>query len=99
MGGVERRSGRYRADRRDDPRAVPERRGPPSVADDGQGPRPVPGAAGPDLLARLRGTGESRRRVQRARPHAPGECADRDRARPPRRRLGREPEPRNRGDG
>ena len=48
------------------PRAVPRRRGPPALDRDGRGAGPVPGPAGPDLLARLRRTGEGRARVQRA---------------------------------
>ena len=39
------------------PRALPRRRRPPPLDRDGRGARPVPGAAGPDLLARLRASG------------------------------------------
>ncbi len=58
----------------------------------------VPGAAGPDLLARLRRARPGRARVQRARRARQGEGAHRHRPRPPRLRLGRLAEPRDRGD-
>ena len=44
-------------------------------------------------------SGQGRAGLQRAGPDRRGQCADRHRARPPRRRLGRLAEPRDRGDG
>ncbi len=59
----------------------------------------VPGAAGADLLARLRRARAARAAVQRDGRVRRAEGADRDRPRPPRLRLGRLPLPRDRGDG
>jgi urocanate hydratase len=58
---------------------------------------PVPGPALPDLLARLRRTRPRRPALQRARAHRQGQGPDRHRPRPPRLRLGRLAQPRDRG--
>jgi urocanate hydratase len=62
-----------------------------TVARHGQGAHRVPGPARAHLLARLRRPAPRGPRVQRAREEGQGEGADRDRARSPRLRLGREP--------
>ena len=59
----------------------------------------VPGSAGPDLLARLRRARRRRPALQRPGPPGRGEAPDRDRPRPPRRRLGRLALPRDGGHG
>ena len=59
----------------------------------------VPGAAGADLLARARRAGQGRAAVQRAGRRRAAVRADRDRPRPPRRRVGRLAVPGDRGDG
>ena len=82
-----------------DPRAVPRRRRPPALDRDGPGARPVPGPAGPHLLAGLRRARQGRPRVQPARRVGRAQRADRHRPRPPRRGLGRLPQPRDGGDG
>ena len=61
--------------------------------------RAVPGPAGADLLARLRRAPPGRAALQRDGRLGRGQGADRDRARPPRRRLGRLAPARDRGDG
>ena len=58
----------------------------------------VPGAAGADLLARLRRAAPRRAALQRAGGERSRAGADRDRPRPPRRRLGRLAAARDRGD-
>ena len=64
----------------------------------GAGQGRLPGAAGPHLLARLRRTPPRRRAVQRPGGVGRGAGTDRDRARPPRLRLGRLAAARDRGD-
>ena len=58
----------------------------------------VPGPAGADLLARPRRARQGRPRLQRDGGERRAQSAGRDRPRPPRFRLGRQPEPRDRGD-
>ena len=65
---------------------------------DGAGARAVPGVAGPHLLAGLRRARQGGPALQRARRLGRGERPDRDRPRPPRRRLGRLAEPRDGSD-
>ena len=69
-----------------------------ALARDGEGPDRVPGTAGADLLARPRRASPRGTGVQRDGGEGRAEGADRDRPRSPRRRLGREPEPRDRVD-
>jgi urocanate hydratase len=57
----------------------------------------VPGPARAHLLARLRRARQGRPRLQRAGAHGQGQGADRHRPRPPRLRLGRLAQPRDRG--
>ena len=59
----------------------------------------VPGAAGADLLARVRRAAPGRPALQRDGGQRRAQGADRDRPRPPRLRLGGQPLPRDRGDG
>ena len=59
----------------------------------------LPGVAGAHLLARSRRAPSRRAGVQRDGGERRAEGADRHRPRSPRHRIGREPEPRNRGDG
>ena len=80
-------------------RALPGRCRPAPLDRDGRGEGPVPGAAGADLLARLRRAREGRPRLQRARPAPGGERPDRHRPRPPRLRVRRIAQPRDGGDG
>ena len=98
LGGAVRRAGRHRGDRRDAGAALPRRSAAPALARAGGRPGRVPGAARPDLLARLRRARQGGARDQRARPLGRGARADRDRARPPGRRLGGVAVPRDGGD-
>ena len=59
----------------------------------------LPGPAGAHLLGRPRPAPPARPRLQRDGAHGRAEGADRHRPRPPRLGLGRQPEPRDRGDG
>ena len=68
-------------------RALPRRRAAAALARARARAGRVPGAAGADLLARLRRPREGGPRDQRARPLGPRLGAGRDRARPPRRRA------------
>ena len=79
-------------------RLFPGRRDPAAVARAGARAGRVPGAAGADLLARLRRPCPRRPRHQRARPLGTRAGAGRDRPRPPRLRLSRLAVPRDRGD-
>ena len=79
-------------------RALPRRRAAPALARARSRARRLPGAAGADLLARLRRPRQGGSRDQRARPHRRGLGSGRDRPRPPRLRLGRFSVPRDRGD-
>ena len=65
LGRAVRRPGRHRQDRPGDPRAVPGERAAGPVDQDGRREGPLPGAAGPDLLARLRRTRQGRTALQR----------------------------------
>ena len=69
--------------------ALPRRRAAPALARARAGARRVPGAAGADLLARLRRSARGGARDQRARALGRGVGAGRHRARPPRLGLGR----------
>ena len=87
----------HRGDRPHHLRAVPRRRSADALDQAGGGANSVPRAAGPDLLAGLRRSGEGRAGVQRG--GAPGRDlgAPGDRSRPPRLRLGGFAQPRDRG--
>ena len=78
-------------------RALPGGRQPAPMAAPGRGEGAVPGPAGPDLLAGLRGAGAGRAADQRDGGVGRAVRADRDRARPPGRRLRRQPVPRDGG--
>ena len=98
LGRAVRRSGRHRGHRRRDPRPL-RRAGPhPPLDRAGARARALPGAAGADLLARLRRAPPRRPALQRAGGERSREGADRHRPRPPRRRLGRLAAARDRGD-
>ena len=90
------------ADIRDDrpgaARALPGERALCAVAPPRAGARRVPGPAGADLLAGLRRTGAGGAPLQRPRAGRQGPRSDRDRPRPPGRRLRRLAQPRDRGD-
>ena len=92
------RPGRHRRDRPRDPRPV-RRPGPhPALDRAGRRARRVPGPAGADLLARVRRAPPRGAALQRDGRLGRAEGADRDRPRPPRRRLGRLAPARDRGD-
>ena len=78
---------------------VPRRRAAGAVDPGGGREDRVPGAAGADLLARLRRAAAAGAALQRDGGVRRAERAGRDRARPPRLRLGRLALPRDRGDG
>ena len=92
------RSRGHPQDRREDEGALPGRRAPAPLARHGARAHRVPGPAGAHLLARPRRAPSRRPRVQRDGRKRRAQGADRDRPRSPRLRLGREPEPRDRGD-
>ena len=93
------RPGRHRRHRPGDARGVPRRRPPRALDRAGEREDRVPGAAGADLLARLRRAAAARAALQRDGAVGRAERAGRDRARPPRLGLGRLALPRDRGDG
>ncbi len=70
----------------------------PPLARHGAREDPFPGLAGTDLLGRPRRPAPAGPRLQRDGGLGRAEGADRDRPRPSRFRLGREPQPRDRGD-
>ena len=86
------------AHRRESASAVSRRSRTCTAGSTGARAHQVPGPAGAHLLARPRPAPSGGARVQRDGAQGRAEGADRDRPRPPRRRLGREPEPRDRGD-
>ena len=77
----------------------PDNVAPAPVDSRGVGEGRLPGAAGPDLLARVRRAGQGGRAVQRDGGVRRAVSADRDRPRPPGQRLGRVPVPGDRVDG
>ena len=87
-GPSSRRPCRHRGDRRGVPPALPRRRAAPALARARSRARRLPGAAGADLLARLRRPGQGGPRDQRARADGHGLGTGGDRPRPPRLRLG-----------
>ena len=92
------RSRGHLPDRRQGEGAVPRRPPLAQLAGPGAGAHPVPGPAGADLLARPGRAGQGRPRLQRDGGERRAERAGGDRPRPSRQRLGREPQPRDRGD-
>ena len=99
LGRAVRRPEGHRRHRPRRPRALPGERPPAALDPRRPGQGGVPGAAGPDLLARLRRARRRRAAVQRDGRLRRDQRADRDRPRPPRLRLGRLPVPGDRGDG
>ena len=77
----------------------PEDEGAAPLDPDGRRARRLPGAAGTDLLARLRRAPPPRAALQRDGAQWRAQGADRDRPRPPRLGLGRLAVPGDRGDG
>ena len=98
MGGALRRPGRHRRHRRHARAALSGRRAAPALARARARARGVPGAAGEDLLARVRGQGACGARDQRARALRCRFGPGRHRPRPSGRGLGRVAVPRDRGD-
>ena len=98
LGRAVRRPGRHPQDRREAEGAVPGRQAPAPLARHGRRAHRVPGAAGAHLLARPGRAPPRRPGVQRDGRSGRAEGADRDRPRPPRCRLGRVAEPRDRSD-
>src|SRR5829696_7457409 len=99
VGRPVRRPRRHRPHRPGRAGAVRRRRPPAPLAGHGRRAGPVPGAAGPDLLARLRRASPGRPGLQRPGRQAGGAGPDRDRPRPPGRRVGGQPLPGDRGHG
>ncbi len=98
LGGALRRPGRHRRHRSCRARAVPRERATGPLDQARRRAGALPGTAGPDLLARLRRARPSRAPVQRHGRLGRAQGADRDRPRPPRRRVGGLALPRDRGD-
>ncbi len=92
-----RRPGGHLPDRRQGEGAAARQQAPGELAGDGARAHPVSGPAGPHLLGRPGRPREARPGLQRHGAQRRAEGADRDRPRPPRQRLGRQPEPRDRG--
>ena len=90
---------RHRRDRPGRPRPVPRQRPAAAVDPRRAGQGRLPGPAGPHLLARLRRARRGRPALQRHGRLGRAERAGRDRARPPRLRLGGLAVPRDRVDG
>src|SRR5215207_9131843 len=99
LGRPVRRPGRHRPHRPGRAGAVRRRRAPAPLAGHGRRAGPLPGAAGPDLLARLRRTPPGRAGLQRPGGPGRGPGPDRDRPRPPGLRIGGQPLPGDRGHG
>ena len=83
LGGALRRPGRHRGHRQGDPRAVPRQRAAAQVDHHGRREGVLPGAAGQDLLARVRRAPPGRAQVQRDGRERGAQGSDRDRPRPP----------------
>ncbi len=98
LGGAVGRSERHRGHRSRRAGGVPGRREPRALDPHGRGADRLPGAAGAHLLARLRGAAAARAALQRHGGERRAECADRDRPRSPRLRLGGLAVPRDRVD-
>ena len=92
------RSRGHLPDRREGEGTDPGRRAPAPLARHGARAHQVPGPAGAHLLGRAQGSRAARARLQRDGGEGRALGAGRDRPRSPRLRLGREPEPRDRGD-
>ena len=97
LGGAVGRSGRHPGDRRQGQGAGRRSASAPLARHGGRADR-LPGAAGADLLARARRARQGRPRLQCDGGERRAQGAGGDRPRPPRFRLGREPQPRDRGD-
>ena len=98
MGGAVGRSGGHRSDRQPCARDVQRGRGAVPLDSSGARARGLPGSAGTNLLARIRRARTIRPGDQRSGAARRREGADRDWPRPPRCRLRRVAQPRDRGD-